>query len=299
MTILAAIGIGLLIGLSLGAVGGGGSILTVPALVYVLGQTARESTTESLVIVGITALIAAVGHARSGRVNWRAGLAFGAVGILASYAGTAANRSIDPDLLLLAFAGLIVVAAAAMVRQQRRPGPARHLDPAGTDFASDAAGPGRGPEASGAGLGSGSTATALVATASRPRAGTPVALKVVVAGLAVGFLTGFFGVGGGFIIVPALVAVLGYSMPAAVGTSLLVIAVNSAAALLARTGHVTFHWSVIIPVTAAAIAGSLFGKRIADRARPAALARAFVVLMVIVAGYVAIRSGGSLITKHL
>jgi len=80
VTVLLAVALGLLIGLSLGALGGGGSILTVPALVYALGETARSATTGSLVIVGITAAAAAVGHARARRVHWRAGLAFGAQG---------------------------------------------------------------------------------------------------------------------------------------------------------------------------------------------------------------------------
>ena len=87
----------------------------------------------------------------------------------------------------------------------------------------------------------------------------------MVAGLVVGFLTGFLGVGGGFIIVPALVLTLQYDMPTAVGTSLLIISVNSGVALLARSGHQRFHWSVIVPFTLAAIAGSTAGKRIADR----------------------------------
>jgi len=92
MNLVAALALGLLIGLSLGTLGGGGSILTVPALVYVLGEPARAATTESLVIVGIAALVAAVGHARAGQVKWGAGLIFGAIGVAASYAGTAANR---------------------------------------------------------------------------------------------------------------------------------------------------------------------------------------------------------------
>ena len=110
----------------------------------------------------------------------------------------------------------------------------------------------------------------------------------------VGFLTGLLGVGGGFIIVPALVMVLGYPMPIAVGTSLLVIAINSATALAARVGHQTFHWSVIVPFTVAAVAGSLVGHRVAERVRPETLARAFSVLLVAIAGYVAVRSGASL-----
>ena len=280
MSLLTAIVLGLLIGLSLGALGGGGSILTVPALVYVLGEPARAATTESLVIVGITALVAAIGHARAGRVKWGAGLTFGAVGIAASYAGTAANRSINPDLLLLAFAGLIVAAATAMTIRQRRCSDCAEGSTTATTPTAEQSG----------GL------AVLTAAPAHTRTTTTAVAKVIAAGLTVGFLTGFFGVGGGFVIVPALVMVLGYPMPTAVGTSLLVIAVNSAAALAARAGDATFHWSVIIPFTVAAIASSLAGKRMADRVRPATLTRAFVALLLAVAAYVAIRSGAALLT---
>ena len=115
MTVLLAVALGLLIGLSLGALGGGGSILTVPALVYALGETAQSATTGSLVIVGITAAAAAVGHARAGRVRWRAGLAFGAAGVAASLLGTHLNARVQPEALLIAFAVLMLVAAGAML----------------------------------------------------------------------------------------------------------------------------------------------------------------------------------------
>jgi uncharacterized protein len=278
MSLLATICLGLLTGISLGALGGGGSILTVPALVYIVGEPARAATTESLIIVGITAAVAAIGHARAGRVNWGAGTAFGIVGVAASYAGTAANRNINPQLLLLTFAGLIVAAATAMIVRQRR-----CIDCSGSTTPTIAT-----TEPSGG-------VAVLTAAPVKTHTTTTGVANVIAAGLVVGFLTGFFGVGGGFIIVPALVTVLGYSMPTAVGTSLLVIAVNSAAALTARVGDTTFHWSVILPFTVAAIASSLVGKRVADRVRPAILSRAFVALLLAVAGYVAIRSASALL----
>jgi uncharacterized protein len=114
-----AIVVGLVIGLSLGTLGGGGSILTVPALVYLLGQTPQAATTGSLVVVGVSALIGALGHHPSGRVQWGLGLAFGAAGIAAGFLGTALNRMIPADVLLLAFSGLVLVAAAGMVRTAR------------------------------------------------------------------------------------------------------------------------------------------------------------------------------------
>ncbi len=242
MTLL-GMGLGGLIGLCLGALGGGGSILTVPVLVYALGQSAGSATTGGLVVVGVTALGGAWSHARAGNVRWGAGLGFGAAGVAASYAGTALNRSVNPTVLMLCFAALMAVSATAMFRR------------------------GRGPAAPG-----------------RFRV-----LRIVASGLAVGFLTGFLGVGGGFVIVPALVGALGYEMPVAVGTSLLVIAINSAVSLAARAGGETFHWRVIAPLTAAAVAGSLLGRRVSARVPSTTLRRAFATLTVAVAGYLVVR----------
>ncbi len=291
MTLLLAVVLGLLIGLSLGALGGGGSILTVPALVYAVGESAQAATTGSLVIVGITAAVAAVGHARAGRVRWGAGLAFGVAGVLASLVGTRLNARVSPGALLVCFAVLMVVAAAAMLAKTMVPArlseladdeeAARLRAPAhaGTRVSSSPAVPGA-AGASDAGEGARSTGRSTLTTA----------VKVLAAGLVVGFLTGFLGVGGGFIIVPALVLSLRYEMPTAVGTSLLVISLNSGVALLARGGHETFHWSVIVPFTLAAIAGSTAGKRVADRASGPSLTRAFAVLLLVVAGYVLLRT---------
>ncbi|GAB3493727.1 sulfite exporter TauE/SafE family protein [Flexivirga lutea] len=256
-TLIAALALGLLIGAGLGALGGGGSILTVPALVYLLGESAPAATTGSLVIVGITSLIGAVGHARSGNVRWATGALFGLTGVVASWPGTALNRQVDPDVLLLVFAGLMLVAALGMVR---------HVT--GSDTADHA------PDRS---------------DVLRPVGGRIA--RFAGAGLLVGFLTGFLGVGGGFIIVPALVMALDFPMTVAVGTSLLVISLNSAAALIARAGNATFHWSLIVPFTAAAILGSLLGAQAAKRTSHATLRRAFAGLLALVAAYVAIRSG--------
>jgi uncharacterized protein len=296
MTIFAAVGLGILIGASLGALGGGGSILTVPALVYILGESAHAAITESLVIVGITSIVAAVGHARARHVRWGSGIAFGLVGAASSYAGTAVNRHVNPNALLLAFAALIVVVSAGMLRRARAqtrvsawPEPVAAV--AGARFPSAAA--------AGSSLQSppdGGPASAASVPGCDRAARSNVALKIITVGLAVGFLTGLFGVGGGFVIVPALVMALGYDMPIAVGTSLLIIAVNSAASLAARAGSEALHWSVITPFTVAAIAGSLGGKSIADQVPSTILTKAFVALLIAVAGYVAIRSGIALAT---
>lgn len=282
MTVTVTLLLGALIGLSLGALGGGGSILTVPALVYALGESAQSATTASLVIVGITSVVAAVGHARSGNVRWRTGIVFGLAGAATSYLGSVLNRAVDPNALLLAFAGLMLVAAAAMLRRSTkdRDQPTT-LTAAGPEPRSPFGGP--------------------VAILERPAAPTAQPAqtrqvgKLVTAAAVVGFLTGFLGVGGGFIVVPALVVALEMPMAVAVGTSLLVIAFNSGIALAARSGADTFDWAVIVPFTIAAISGSLAGKQIADRVSGPVLTKAFATLLVMVAIYVAVRSGIALI----
>lgn len=272
MTLVLALVLGLIIGLSLGALGGGGSILTVPALVYVLDIPARAATSASLIIVGITALAGAFGHTVSRNVRWKTGIVFGLVGIAASFIGTDLNRRVDPNVLLLCFAVLMIVAAIAMLRRASRTTAPK-------------------PEPGDDGVVTAGTLPTPTRTSRRSAITPQLAAKVIAAGLIVGFLTGFLGVGGGFVIVPALVVALDFPMPVAVGTSLLIIAINSGASLLARAGNANFDWSVIIPFTAAAIVGSLAGKKLADKASGATLNRAFAGLMIAVAIYVAIRSG--------
>ena len=298
-----AIPAGLLIGLSLGALGGGGSILTVPALVYLLHQPPHAATTGSLLIVGITALAGMTAHLRAGRVRVAQGITFGVLGVAGSYAGTRLSASIKPDLLLALFAVLMLVAAAAMLRR-RRP----VTNPSGQAAQPD---PGIGTPQTGtsAGLAVGPTARTATVTldrlgyVTRPQVKTAWwqrlradvtaghSLKIVTAATAVGLLTGFFGVGGGFVIVPALVLALGFEMPAAIGTSLLVIAINSAAALTARFGsHVHLDWRLLVAFTIAALAGTFAGNRIASRVDASRLIAAFTVLLAAVAVYSLCRS---------
>jgi uncharacterized membrane protein YfcA len=289
MSVAAALGLGLLIGAVLGALGGGGAILTVPLLVYVLGQSAPDATTSSLVIVGLTAAVGTVGHARARHVRWRTGIVFGLAGLVSAYAGTALNRQIDERILLVGFAAVMVAAAVGMlVRAGNGVGsPAAEMPEALTINAHR---PG------GANLGSSGVLLAAAPAAVRtPSSQTLQMVKVVAAGLAVGLLTGLFGVGGGFVIVPALTLVLGLQMPVAVGTSLLVIVLNSASALAARAGGAHFDWAVIAPFALAAMSGTVIGKRIADRLPHATLNRAFAVLLLLVAAFVGGHNGLALL----
>lgn len=281
LTIVVAIACGILIGLSLGVLGGGGSILTVPVLVSLLHVGPQSATSASLIIVGITAVMAAVAHARGGHVRWKAAAVFGVIGSVTAFGGSILNGAVDPQVLLIAFSALMVVAATAMLRRTRKPagsqdGAVRDPDP-GTEHVE----------------GSGDSSVS-VATAKKSRVTTAQAGKLVAAALVVGFLTGFLGVGGGFLIVPALVLALGYSMPVAVGTSLVIIAVTSAGAFVERLGSASIPWQIVVPFTIAAIVGSFAGTAISDRISGNALTRSFAVLLVVVAVYVATTAGLSL-----
>ena len=125
--VLLALPIGMLIGLSLGALGGGGSILTVPALVYLLGESPHGATTASLIIVGVTSLVGMAVHLRAGRVRVRSGIVFGVLGAGGAFAGSRLSASIDPNALLAAFSVLMAGAAVTMLLPpagQCRPGAA-------------------------------------------------------------------------------------------------------------------------------------------------------------------------------
>ena len=264
-----AVPMGLLIGLTLGALGGGGSILTVPALVYVLGQDTHAATTGSLLIVGVSALAGTAAQHRAGRVQVAQGMVFGVLGIGGSYVGSRLSASVAPAVLLAAFSVLMLAVAAMMVvrlRAQLR-------------------------AAAGGNIGAGSAHGPLLQFRPTFICDCPRVLRVLFTASVVGLLTGFFGVGGGFVVVPALVLALGFTMPMAVGTSLLVIAINSASALASRFGHgVQLDWPLIGAFTLAAMVGSLFGSRLSARVRPERLTAAFTVLLVAVALYTAARS---------
>jgi len=270
--------LGFLIGLSLGALGGGGSILAVPALVYAAGQDPKGATTTSLVLVTVTALIGIIPHWRAGRVRFAAGAMFGLAGVGGSLLGSHWNSAVDPDVLLLAFSVLMLVAAYAMWRRLG-PAPDAVPDPA-TGGALDPA-----PRSAGA------AANVQAATPrTHVRIDAATAAKVVVAGSFVGLLTGFFGVGGGFVIVPALVLALGFTMSEAVGTSLLVIAVNSTVALSTRLPSGTVDWAIVVPFTIASLVGVFVGSRIASTRDPRFLQKWFIGFLVVIAVYTAIDS---------
>jgi hypothetical protein len=219
------------VGVALGMLGGGGSILTVPLLVYVAGLDAKEAIATSLFVVGVTSAVGAFSHARAGRVRWRTGLFFGAAGMAGAYAGGRVAEYLPGSLLLVAFGLMMLATAVAMLRGRRAPEGTVHTE-------------------------------------------LPL-LHVGLHGVVVGVVTGLVGAGGGFLVVPALVLLGGLPMGAAVGTSLVVIAMKSAAGLAGYLHSVQIDWGLALAVTAAAVLGSVLGGRLVGRVDPDVLRRAF------------------------
>ncbi|MEU3448389.1 sulfite exporter TauE/SafE family protein [Streptomyces thermolilacinus] len=240
MTVLVlALAAGAVVGLALGALGGGGGVLAVPALVYLLGFAPVQAATASLVIVAVTSATALYGHARDGQVRWTAGLLFAAAGAGPAALTASLAADVPRPVLTAAFAAVAVLAALRMLRPAPEEG-----------------------DGDGGRAGTGAHRT-------RP-------LRAVGAGAGVGALTGFLGVGGGFLAVPALVALARLRMRAAVATGLLVVTVNALAALTARAGTAApVEWAVVAPFTGAAVLAAWDGRRLAARVPAVLLRRVF------------------------
>jgi uncharacterized membrane protein YfcA len=246
-----------LMGLSLGLLGGGGSILAVPILKYVVGFGAKEAIASSLAVVGLTSLFAAVGHWRSGNVNVRVALTFGAVAMASTYLGARLAVFFSGAAQLALFAAVMIVAAFFMFRENG-PNPA--------EVESDGA-----------------------ASSKRMSYGL-----IVVEGFAVGILTGLVGVGGGFLIVPALVVLGKVPMKEAVGTSLLVIAMKSVAGFAGYLGQVEVRWSYLATFTAVAIAGSFGGTYLVRYVPQEALKKIFAVFLVVMGAFILYQNRGAI-----
>jgi uncharacterized membrane protein YfcA len=269
MTLVVAVVAGLLIGLSLGALGGGGSVLAVPVLVYALDQTAAQATTGSLVIVGLTSLVGALTARRAGTVLLGRGVAFGAVAVVGAGAGAGLSGLVPEPVLLTAFAVLLVVVASVMAVRQHRARRGGTGDPA-------------------AGTRGVRLDDPILTFSPTFACECPRALKVLVTATVVGLLTGFLGVGGGFLVVPALVLALGLPIEFAAGTSLVVITITATAALAVRAGSGTHpDWGVVALLTVAAVVGGYLGARATTRIDAHRLQAAFTILLLLVAGYTA------------
>ncbi|MEO5653423.1 MAG: sulfite exporter TauE/SafE family protein [Marmoricola sp.] len=281
MTLVLAVVAGALIGLSLGALGGGGSILAVPVLVYALGQSPAQATTGSLVVVGVTSLIGAIAAHRAGNVLLGRGIGFGVVAIGGAALGAKASALVPGPVLLAAFSALMLLVGTVMAVRQVRNSRARVLVPAGGGAFEDQ------DE-----LQARVTLDDPILTFSPKFAcRCPQALKVLITATVVGLLTGFLGVGGGFLVVPALLLALALPMEYAAGTSLVVIALTSVSALAVRAGvGVAPDWGLVLVLTGVSAVAGVLGARLADRIDTHKLSAAFTVLVVLVAIYTAARA---------
>ncbi len=236
-TLLLNLVLGFGIGGSLGLLGGGGSILTVPVLVYLVGQTPQAAVTTSLAIVGANSILGAFFHRSQGTLNWRVALIFGGTGMVTSYFAAGLSKQFSPTMLMVAFAVLMLIVGIVLIRQKVSPQKAQQLY-------------------------------------------NLKVLKVLLGGAAVGLVTGILGVGGGFLIVPALVMLVGMPMHHAVGTSLVVIAMNSLAGFLGHLSGVTLDMPLVTAFIVAGIIGTFAGARLNKRFDPILLRKAFAVFVI-------------------
>lgn len=238
--------LGTLVGLLVGLLGGGGSVLTVPLLTLGLGMDPARAISMSLLVVMVTSAAGVVSHARAGRVWWSTALAFGPAGMAGAIAGGWVGGQLPGRLLMVLFGAMMAVSAWSMLRPK----------PAGE--------------------------------APAPP-GPPPVTRLAAVGLGVGLLTGMVGAGGGFVIVPALVGIIGLPVHAAVGTSLVVITMNSAAALVGRLGApatLDLDWTLTATLAACAALAAVVGGRLAGRVPQAALRRGFGWLVIAIAALI-------------
>ena len=245
MEMLLAIPFGFAIGAVVGTVGGGGAILALPVLVYVLGEGVSPASTASLIVVALGASFGAGSQARDGRLCWRVALAFSLPAAMGASLGTLASQEIDPRALVLLFVPVMLLAA---ILTYRRGDDAIEVPDADDDC----------PPA--------------------------ISLSLGASGVGVGAMTGFFGVGGGFLIVPALTMLLGLSMRRAIAASLAIITLTGLAALashLAVGADPNWGLTAVLAASAAvgAVAGSFAGRRLAPRT----LAHGFGLVVAVVA----------------
>jgi uncharacterized protein len=247
--IILALVLALLIGLSLGLLGSGGSIITLPVLVYVAGIPAHEAVGMSLVVVGGTSVVGSLLNARRGSFDWKAGVLFAVSGMAGAFAGAKLTHLVSAPVLLLLFGVLMLLVGGRMLLKNE--------------------------------------------TGTLPR--QCLLWRCLGVGVAVGVLTGFLGVGGGFLILPALVLFAGLEMKPAIGTSLAIIAVNCAGGLVGQLRYVRLDWPLTLGFLAAATAGMFAGTALAGRLPASALRRSFAWGVLLLGAVLVGRNGISLI----
>ena len=249
---------GSLVGFTLGLIGGGGSIVATPLLLYVVGLAPHMAIGTGALAVSINSFVNFGGHARSGNVRWRSAILFALIGVVGAAIGSSLGKTFDGQRLLFLFAVLMVVVGILMLRRgarPERPGPA--------------------------------AAEALT---------TSTMVRIVVAALLVGMLSGFFGIGGGFLIVPGLLFSTGMPMIFAVGSSLLAVGSFGLTTAINYSLSGLIDWPIAAEYILGGIAGGLLGMSLANSLAPrkAALNKVFAGLVFVVAAYMLYRNLGAL-----
>lgn len=238
------------IGLSLGLLGGGGSILTVPLLVYGFGIETKAAMATSLLVVGVTSGLATIPYARRAQVCRRIGLVFGLAAMIGAYVGGWGASFVPAKMLLLLFTAIMLTTALAMLRSR-------------------------------------SEAEDMTAAFTSPcqKASTLPLVRILIDGLLVGGVTGLVGAGGGFLVVPALHLLGGLPIHAAIGTSVLVIAMKSFAGFAAYSQHVEVNYPLAAMLIVVASIGTLLGSSLAKRLHSVRLKQGFGIFVLTIAGY--------------
>ena len=245
------VALALVVGLVLGLLGGGGSILAVPIFLYVFHVEPKPAIAMSLVVVGMSALVGFLTHWRQGTVNVRIAVMFGALAMVGAFAGARLAKHVPASLQLSLFAVFAFSAAALMLRDSLRKAPAN--------------------------------------TSSRVEQEPHFTPMLGVQAVGVGVLTALIGAGGGFIIVPALVLMGDVPVKAAVGSSLLIIAMNSASGVAGYLGQVAFDWRLVGWFTGVAAIGAVAGTRFMRRLPAARIKQAFAIMILVLGTYLVIR----------
>jgi len=268
----------LLIGLTLGMLGSGGSAITVPVLVYLVGHGGKVSIAESMAIVGLISVAAAIPYGRARQIDWRSVVYFGIPGMAGTFVGSWLGGISSEVLQLVVFGFVLLAAAYSMLRK-----PAKVASVA-NDFETQSVGIDFGTSD-----GDENEVTYL-----------PPIPKVAMEGTLVGILTGFVGVGGGFLIVPALVILGRLPMRLAIGTSLVIIAAKSAVGFAKYQHYLVNHelsvdFETIVIFTVIGILGSFVGRAINRRLNQQSLKRVFAVFLIFLGGFVIFREGSKLL----
>lgn len=272
MSLLLPIVVGICVGIIVGLLGAGGGILSVPILVYLLGQSPHNAAAGSLLIVGATSLIALIGRRKE--VHWKQGAVFGALSITGSFIGSFLNSLVSPNLLMYLFSSLLVIVAGLMFRKAAKEknetgGKPRTMSP-NTDVNEQ-----------------------VCNKNTRGKENSPSSkshlhhwITIIVSAVLIGVLTGFFGVGGGFAVVPALTLIMHFDMKEASATSLLVMVIASLAGLAARMGTaIQIDYLSVLPFALASMIGGPIGASLTRKAKSTTLTFLFAILLLLVAVY--------------